>query len=319
MDEQQNNLPAVNVSHDLTPQVKLYTPVTEILERLDMVRELRQKAMKSDVHFGIIPGTNDKPALWQAGADMLRMMFNLQPAYNIMRDEEILEPHRGYVIHTTLTNAVSGAVWGQGVGSCSTMEAKYRWRNAKRTCPECGADAIGKGRAEYGGGFFCGKKQGGCGANFKANDKRITEQQVGRMENADIADQYNTVLKMAKKRSFVDAILNATGAREMFSSVIEEPETEDMPEFSPDPPQQPLPLPSSQNSKKRDSKPLLMAIGKQQLKDTEVIGYIKQRFELEFTGALSALIATLGDDEFKIILSEIEDGTVKSFTQERGA
>ena len=77
MDEQQNNLPAVNVSHDLTPQVKLYTPVTETLERLDMVRELRQKAMKSDVHFGIIPGTNDKPALWQAGADMLRMMFNL--------------------------------------------------------------------------------------------------------------------------------------------------------------------------------------------------------------------------------------------------
>jgi hypothetical protein len=46
-----------------------------------------------------------------------------------------------------------------------------------------------------------------------------------KMENPDIADQYNTVLKMAKKRAHVDAILTATGASDIFTQDVE-----DMPE-----------------------------------------------------------------------------------------
>lgn len=35
-----------------------------------------------------------------------------------------------------------------------------------RACPECGESAIIKGKAEYGGGWVCWKKRGGCGATF---------------------------------------------------------------------------------------------------------------------------------------------------------
>jgi len=35
-----------------------------------------------------------------------------------------------------------------------------------QTCPECGQAAIIKGKAEYGGGYLCWKKKGGCGAKF---------------------------------------------------------------------------------------------------------------------------------------------------------
>jgi len=41
-------------------------------------------------------------------------------------------------------------------------------------CPECGADAIIKGREEYGGGWLCFQKKGGCGAKWD-NDPRIIE------------------------------------------------------------------------------------------------------------------------------------------------
>lgn len=46
-------------------------------------------------------------------------------------------------------------------------------------------------------------------------------------ENADIADVYNNVLKIAKKRSLVDAILTATGAADMFSHHEEDEEQEE--------------------------------------------------------------------------------------------
>lgn len=43
-----------------------------------------------------------------------------------------------------------------------------------------------------------------------------------RVENIDIADTYNTVLKMAKKRAHVDAILTVTAASDIFTQDLEE-------------------------------------------------------------------------------------------------
>ena len=43
-----------------------------------------------------------------------------------------------------------------------------------------------------------------------------------RAENPDIADIYNTCLKMSKKRSVIDAVLTATGASAIFTQDIEE-------------------------------------------------------------------------------------------------
>jgi hypothetical protein len=43
-----------------------------------------------------------------------------------------------------------------------------------------------------------------------------------KMENPDIADTYNTVLKMAKKRAYIDGILSATAASDIFTQDIED-------------------------------------------------------------------------------------------------
>ena len=107
-------------------------------------------------------------------------------------------------------------------GSCSTREAKYAYRKAARKCPQCQAEAIIKGKEEFGGGWVCFKKKGGCGAKFPDDDVAITGQSEGRMPNDDVADQYNTVLKMANKRSLVAAVLNATAASDIFTQDIED-------------------------------------------------------------------------------------------------
>jgi hypothetical protein len=106
------------------------------------------------------------------------------------------------------------------------MEGKYRFRKGSLACPECGKEStIIKGKKEYGGGWLCYKNKGGCGAKFKDEDPFITQQDTEKVEHDNPADYYNTVLKMAKKRAHVDAILTATAASDIFTQDIE-----DMPE-----------------------------------------------------------------------------------------
>jgi hypothetical protein len=102
------------------------------------------------------------------------------------------------------------------------LESQYRYRKADRLCPYCGRPTIIKGRAEYGGGWLCYQRKGGCGAKFADQDVAIVSQAAGRMENADLADTYNTVLKMAKKRTLVDATLTATAASDIFNQDLED-------------------------------------------------------------------------------------------------
>src|SRR5262249_20895400 len=114
-----------------------------------------------------------------------------------------------YTYKCILKSRRDGRLLGEGRGSCNSYESKYRWRDSKRKCPLCGAEAINKSKFDD-GGWYCWAKRGGCGAKFLADDKTITEQKQGREANEDIADLKNTVLKMAKKRAKIDAVIAVT-------------------------------------------------------------------------------------------------------------
>jgi hypothetical protein len=79
---------------------------------------------------------------------------------------------------------------------------------AKTLCPECGADAIIKSKEEYGGGWLCYKKKGGCGAKFQddpasgdatpdsnAPKMHAAFGEMGITEREDRLDYVNEVLK----------------------------------------------------------------------------------------------------------------------------
>lgn len=150
-----------------------------IVEKVKLIDEVMNAVMKKDVHYGTIPGCGNKPTLLKPGAEKLLLTFRLAPDYKInVKDFE--GGHREYEIVTTLTHMVTGQVFGSGVGSCSTMESKYKYRTAW------------------------------------ANKVKT------KVENDDLASIYNTVLKMAKKRSLVDAVLTVTGASDIFTQDIED-------------------------------------------------------------------------------------------------
>lgn len=230
MTEKKNN----DIAKDLdTPVVELPVVVTEntalqtaatptdIVNQVTLIQNVMRDVMKLDIHYGVIPGTGGKPTLLKPGAEKLVLTFRLDPQYTW--EKELMENgHRSYEFECTLYHIDSGKRLGSGTGICSTMEKKYRWRNKKHKCPFCGNESVIKGKAEYGGGWLCWKKNDGCGAKFNDGDPTIENQEVGKIENPDIADCWNTVKKMAKKRAFVDAVLTVTAASDIFTQDVEE-------------------------------------------------------------------------------------------------
>ena len=191
-----------------------------VVRQVNMIQDVMRRVMHDGEHWGTIPGTN-KPTLLKPGAEKLSMTFRFAPTYEI-KMTNLPNGHREYEVVTTLTHIPTGAIVGQGVGSCSTMESRYRFRKADQKCPECGKETIIKGKKEYGGGWLCYQKKGGCGTKFKDGDTNIENQNMGRVEYDSPADYWNTVLKMAKKRSHVDAVLTATAASDIFTQDVED-------------------------------------------------------------------------------------------------
>ena len=150
-----------------------------IADRVNMVHRVMEKVMLKGTHYGTVPGCGQKMVLFKPGADVLAMTFQLVPQFAVTK-LDIGNGHREYDVTCTMYSA-GGVMLGQGVGSGSTMEKKYRYRK-------------------------------------DANGKNI--------ENEDIADVYNTVLKMAKKRAQIDATLTVTGAADMFTQDLIEEEAE---------------------------------------------------------------------------------------------
>ena len=200
--------------------------IEELVARTRKVQEAMKAVMKDGEHYGVIPGT-PKPTLLKPGAEKLLNLFMLDPEYAALREHED-GSHLTITSTCTLYHIGTGTRLGSGMGSCSTRESKYAYRNAKRVCPKCGADAINKskfpprGRREEAPGWYCYAKVGGCGVEFGAEDPAITGQVLGRVDNPDKADQYNTVLKMANKRSLVAAVLNVTAASDIFTQDLED-------------------------------------------------------------------------------------------------
>jgi hypothetical protein len=230
---------------------------------LDLAAGLRRRAFMSDVakslmtenvDYGVIPGTGSKPTLLKPGAERLCTLFGLSPELDELAavedwtgEEHGGEPFFYYRYKVRLTK--NGILLAEAIGACSNWESRYRYRAAERTCPRCGKPAIIRGKEEYGGGWICFGKKGGCGAKYKAGDDAIESQQAGRVINPDAADIVNTVQKMAQKRALVAAVLLATNGSEFYTQDAEDLAVIDVPSAQtavrqPPPPPDPPPPPS---------------------------------------------------------------------------
>lgn len=227
-----------------------FMPVMSVdtaVQRYNAIGEAVTKLMERGEDYGEIPGTK-KPTLLKPGAEKLCNLFGLIPRYDQAGTVEDWdgadhggEPFFYYRVKCSLWRG--DVLMGEGEGSCNSWESKYRYRKAERACPACGSAAIIKGKAEFGGGWLCFQKKGGCGAKFKEGDPAIEAQIVGRVPNPDIHDQVNTVLKMANKRAQVAATLNATGASRFFTQDLEDGQQASASSYDPHGEETPAPPP----------------------------------------------------------------------------
>lgn len=211
-DEQSRQLARIEADDGVT--------IEQLVARVEKVHAVAKRVMKDAHHYGVIPGTKGKKTLLKPGAELLMLTFQLDPQFST--DERREGEHLECVVTCTLYHAPTGKRLGSNIGSCTTKESKYAWRSGGRKCPKCGASAIIKGKAEYGGGWICFAKKDGCGAKFGDKDPTIVGQSLDRVPNPDLPDMYNTVRKMACKRALVAAVLSVTGASEIFTQDAED-------------------------------------------------------------------------------------------------
>ncbi len=231
-------------NHDFALPSRSHVQAT--LQQVEEFRALIHSELREGPDYGTIPGTS-KPTLLKPGAEKIAKLLGLADTYEIT--DKTADWEKGlfqYEVRCSLVSIRTGQIISQGVGECNSYESKYRYRDAKRRCPECGAEAIIKGKVEYGGGWVCFGKIGGCGAKWGDGASVIESQTIGRVLNEDPADQVNTILKMAKKRSLTDAALSVGSLSNLFTQDLEDmsspPQSAQSPQAgASNPPTPPLP------------------------------------------------------------------------------
>lgn len=197
----------------------------QIQAQVNLIQEVMKAVMKDGEHYGKIPGCGDKPSLLKPGAEKLMFTFRL------VADPEVevfdlyhptVQGHREYRVKVKISS-LNGTYMGGGVGSCSTMENKYRFRGGEKIATDQkvpteywnlkNAHKLEEAKQLIGGEGYGVMKSDGAWVICELGEKQ---------EHDNPADFYNTCEKMAKKRALVDATLTVTAASDIFTQDIEE-------------------------------------------------------------------------------------------------
>jgi len=204
---------------------------SDVVRQVALIQEVMQQVMKSNTHYGTIPGCGDKPTLLQPGAQKLCLTFRLAPEFKITATD-LGNDHREYDVTCTMRHINTGAVWGEGVGVCSTKESKYKYRTGGgesteiqipktywdlwKTDPKAAmkilADAA---NAEGIEGNKFGKKKNESG-------QWVITTFGEKVEHDNPADYWNTCKKIACKRALVSGTIQATSASDIFTQDLED-------------------------------------------------------------------------------------------------
>ncbi len=168
--------------------------IANTMAKIQQMQNVVQRTLKKGHDFGEVPGTS-KPTLLKPGGEKICMLFGLNPEYEFLQTTEDYDKEFfSYNIRCTLFK--NGQPVAQGVGSCNSKEKKYRFINVDEI-PE----------------------------NYIGQSEQITDK-YGRtkykINNPDVCSLVNTILKMAKKRAFIDAVLQVASLSEVFTQDIED-------------------------------------------------------------------------------------------------
>jgi hypothetical protein len=226
------------------------------LQRYQAFKDFVKSVLKEGIDFGKNPGS-DRDTLLKPGAEKLCTFFGLTPRYVL---EVVVEDWRGDKYGQPLfyyrfkCQLFRGDLqMGEGIGSCSSWEAKYRYRWVdENTVTRMGLDkstlntrggaisefefAINKAETsgQYGkpAEYWAKWKQAITDGKARKINKMKKDGTTSpayemdmtmyRVPNSDFADIINTVQKIAQKRAYVAATLSAANASDYFTQDLED-------------------------------------------------------------------------------------------------
>jgi len=172
-------------------------------QRLEELRQFVKEYMVPGEDYGIIG--DSKPTLFKPGAEKLCDVYGLSAGeahIEFTRDDTKTPIYISYRVSLPLISRIDGKIIMVGVGSANSWEKKYRWRwvTERELPPDLPKETLKQAT-------FDGK----YGSYIKY-----------RIPNDEIDDLDNTLLKMAKKRALIDAVLSATRSSALFTQDIED-------------------------------------------------------------------------------------------------
>ena len=228
--------------------------MAQAVQRYNAVLDFTQQIMKAGKDYGTVPGV-EKPSLLKPGAEKLCSFFGLTPQFSLVKEVEEWTGDEPFFYYFYKCRLFRGDhVIAEGDGSCNSRESKYRYRwvgedavpthlDKKRLVVRGGrvsefvfaidkAETSGKyGKpASYWQAFKDAIDSGTATQIQKAikdGSKRPAweiDATMFRVPNPDVADQVNTIQKMAQKRSLVAATLIACNASEYYTQDVEDME-----------------------------------------------------------------------------------------------
>lgn len=187
--------------------------VEQFENNLQQIREFTRRNLKEGVDYGIIPGT-PKPTLLKPGAEKLLRWFGLVVDTRHAKGSrlDVLGSVIDVDVDGVVRHAKTDTVLGTVHANCNSEE--HRYKAARKPVWECKA-WIGER-----------PKRRPCGWSSTAEPEKCPECGGTKFKRPQsLADQKNTIVKMADKRTWVAAALLYTGASEAYTQDVEDMDT----------------------------------------------------------------------------------------------
>lgn len=174
-----------------------------IVKRLTQVVAFQAKVkslLVENVDYGVIKGVSTKPTLFKAGAEKIILALRLHPKFEILKMVENANDKGfySYVIKCVIYQDEKDIA--QGLGGANSKEPKWAYKWLEKSYFPADVDVT------------------------KLPSKFSNNKKVYRTED-EVNSKANTILKIAKKRAMVDAVLNVGALSEVFTQ-----DFDDMPE-----------------------------------------------------------------------------------------
>lgn len=165
----------------------------QMSQQMNEFKEFLKNDLKDGIDFGAIPKV-DKPTLFKAGGEKIQMYLGLTPQYKLLHREFVPNQERKDKVWNDTTKKYQ---------EVSSIRNYYSW---EWSCELWHGDT---------------KVAEGVGAGNSEERKWVSQYQKG--ENPD--SLANTIIKISKKRAFMDAIIGVSGVSDIFTQDLEDDET----------------------------------------------------------------------------------------------